>query len=78
MWMLSSPYQCDGVEIRYVASLRTGRMQDLFAATPDGHLVTVNGDEWVMLASDGIDAHGRRESRSVDEQFARIGYTTTR
>lgn len=78
MWMLSEPHMDEGTRVEFVASLTSGRLRDLVAATRDGDLIYTQDGELLMLVMTGIDAHGNQESFSVDEQFERIGYATTR
>lgn len=78
MWMLSEPHMEDGTRVEFVASLTSGRLRDLVAATRDGDLIYTQDGELLMLVMTGIDAHGNQESYSVDEQFERIGYAATR
>lgn len=78
MWMLSEPHMEDGLAVEFVASLKSGRLQDLVAATRDGEMIRTDDGELLMLVTGGVDARDSLESYSVDEQFERIGYATTR
>lgn len=78
MWVLSEPHIEEGVAVEFVASLKSGRLQDLAAATRDGQLILTSNNETLMLVTDGIGSDGSPESHSIDQQLARIGYIACR